>query len=93
MPKELNDINHILIVKIGIREGNVATYVIELPAYRCDYLRALDEMAGKGSKLLPKIHWGCKVGVHNGLGYRRCGWRIRGSTIDRLSVYAEQRHA
>ncbi len=44
----------------------MATYVIELPHTDADCLRALDEMAGKGSKLLPKVHWGCKVGVHNG---------------------------
>ena len=44
----------------------MANYVIELPHTDAECLKAMDEIAGKGSKLLPKVHWGCMAGVHNG---------------------------
>ncbi len=44
----------------------MSKYVIELPHTDAECLQAMDEIAGKGSKLLPKVYWGCKAGVHNG---------------------------
>ena len=42
------------------------TYLIKLPHTAAECLNALDEIAAKGSQLLPKIYWGCEAGDHTG---------------------------
>ena len=42
------------------------TYLIKLPHTDAECLNALDEIAAKGSQLLPKIYWGCGAGDHTG---------------------------
>ena len=42
------------------------TYLIKLPHTAAECLNALDEIASKGSQLLPKIYWGCGTGDHTG---------------------------
>ncbi|CAG0965510.1 hypothetical protein METP3_01113 [Methanosarcinales archaeon] len=44
----------------------MAQYLIKLPHTEAECLKALDEIAEKGSKLLPKIYWGCAAGDHTG---------------------------
>ena len=41
-------------------------YLIELPHTKAECMRAVGEISEKGSDLLPKVHWGCGSGVHNG---------------------------
>ncbi len=44
----------------------MAQYLIKLPHTEAECLKALDEIAEKGSQLLPKIYWGCSAGDHTG---------------------------
>jgi len=44
----------------------MAKYMIEVPHTDAECLQALDEFREHGSKLLPKVSWGCMAGVHNG---------------------------
>ncbi len=44
----------------------MAQYLIKLPHTDTECLKALDEIAEKGSQLLPKVYWGCMAGDHTG---------------------------
>ncbi len=44
----------------------MAQYLIKLPHTDAECLKALDEIAAKGSQLLPKVYWGCMAGDHTG---------------------------
>lgn len=44
----------------------MAQYLIKLPHTDAECLKALDEIAEKDSKLLPKVFWGCMAGDHTG---------------------------
>lgn len=41
-------------------------YLIKLPHTAAECLKALDEIAERGSELLPKVYWGCDAGDHTG---------------------------
>ncbi|MBI4302485.1 MAG: hypothetical protein HY664_07755 [Chloroflexi bacterium] len=43
-----------------------AKYLVELPHTNEECLQAMDEVAAKGSKFLPKVYWGCMSGIHTG---------------------------
>jgi hypothetical protein len=42
------------------------TYLIKMPHTQEECLRALDEQLAKGSDVLSKVFFGCKVGDHTG---------------------------
>ncbi len=44
----------------------MAQYLVKLPHDDAECLKALDEIAEKGSELLPKVYWGCMAGDHTG---------------------------
>ncbi len=44
----------------------MAQYLIKLPHTEAECMKALDEIAEKGSQLLPKVYWGCSAGDHTG---------------------------
>ncbi len=44
----------------------MAEFMVELPHTDSECLKALDEMADKGRKMLKDVRWGCMSGVHTG---------------------------